>query len=27
VDLDHKTRGEHVWEIQEYVENPKYEMV
>jgi hypothetical protein len=23
--LDHKKRGEHIWEIQEYIENPKHE--
>jgi hypothetical protein len=24
LDSDHKKRGEHTWEIKEYVENPKH---
>jgi hypothetical protein len=27
LDLDHTTRGEHIWEIQKQVENPKNESV
>jgi hypothetical protein len=26
LDLDHMTRGEHIGEIWEYVENPKHEI-